>query len=129
MYFHSSTQFIADNDIVDKLHQVLIYSLQKNHEFLKSIGADVTIDYKDPDVTKKLKEAVKAGGLKYAFDSISENGSTGSLFLLIIFYSIASYSNRCLQISLLIVSPKPEDTLSSLFQSILRQPLTTQTLK
>lgn len=39
----------------------------------------MTIDYNDADVAAQLKEAVKDGGLRLAFDAASENGSTDAV--------------------------------------------------
>ncbi|BFZ65349.1 Zinc-binding oxidoreductase alcohol dehydrogenase [Saitoella coloradoensis] len=39
---------------------------------LKGLGADVCIDYKDPDVVKKVKDAAGENGITYGLDCISE---------------------------------------------------------
>jgi len=44
-------------------------------EMLKKFGADVIVDYKDPDVVKKLKEGTN-DTIQYGLDCISEHGST-----------------------------------------------------
>ncbi|KIM83817.1 hypothetical protein PILCRDRAFT_87807 [Piloderma croceum F 1598] len=46
-----------------------------HHESLKALGADVVFDYKDPEVSKKIKEASN-GTIKICLDGISEHGST-----------------------------------------------------
>ena len=46
------------------------------HDYLKQLGADACVDYKDSDVVAKIKQAVN-GDLPYAIDCISEKGSTG----------------------------------------------------
>jgi len=47
---------------------------QKKWDLLKSLGADLVVDYKDPDVVKKLKKGTD-DGIQYGLDCISENGS------------------------------------------------------
>ncbi|KAF2117007.1 chaperonin 10-like protein [Lophiotrema nucula] len=46
----------------------------KNHELVKSLGADYVFDYRDPDVGKKIREASN-DSLTLAFDTISEESS------------------------------------------------------
>ena len=48
------------------------------HAYLKELGADVCFDYKDSNVVAEIKKASK-DNLSYAFDSISENGSTAKV--------------------------------------------------
>ncbi|KUL91108.1 hypothetical protein ZTR_00778 [Talaromyces verruculosus] len=50
----------------------------KNHEYLKSLGADAVVDYRDPDVVSKLAQLAKEAGtpLRLGFDSISEGNSS-----------------------------------------------------
>ncbi|KAI9150572.1 Trans-enoyl reductase ACTTS2 [Paramyrothecium foliicola] len=48
---------------------------KKNHELLKSLGADATIDYNDSDWIDQIR-SVTEGNLKYAFDAISEEYTT-----------------------------------------------------
>ncbi|KZV99165.1 GroES-like protein [Exidia glandulosa HHB12029] len=49
----------------------------RNHDVLKSIGADVVFDYNDSETPAKLKEwAAQYGGFRHAYDCISEYGST-----------------------------------------------------
>ncbi|KAG9015063.1 hypothetical protein FRB90_004942 [Tulasnella sp. 427] len=55
--------------------KVVTTASPKNHQLLKSIGADEVFDYKDPDAPKRIREWGK-GQIKHALDSISENGST-----------------------------------------------------
>jgi len=47
---------------------------QKKWDLMKKLGADVVVDYKDPDVVKKLKEGTN-DSIQYGLDCISENGS------------------------------------------------------
>jgi len=57
-------------------YRVITTASKENSELLKSLGADVVIDYKASDVLDQIKAAVKDGGLKYAFDTICAKGST-----------------------------------------------------
>ncbi|KAI0723729.1 GroES-like protein [Cerioporus squamosus] len=52
-------------------YKVVTTASPRNHELLKSLGADVTIDYHDPDVVSKIKQAT-GDSLKYAADMIGE---------------------------------------------------------
>ncbi|TFK91794.1 GroES-like protein [Polyporus arcularius HHB13444] len=52
-------------------YKVITTASPRNHELLKSLGADVTVDYHDPDVVSKIKE-VTGDSLKYATDMIGE---------------------------------------------------------
>ncbi|RYP79290.1 hypothetical protein DL770_006737 [Monosporascus sp. CRB-9-2] len=47
---------------------------KKNHELLKSLGADATVDYKDADWPEQVRK-VTHDGLEHAFDCIAEKGS------------------------------------------------------
>jgi len=47
---------------------------EKRWNLMRNLGADVTLDYKDPDVVRKLKEAT-SDEIQYGIDCISENGS------------------------------------------------------
>jgi len=49
---------------------VITTASPKNHELLKSLGAEYCFDYNDPDVVKKIKEASN-NKLEYALDCIS----------------------------------------------------------
>ncbi|KAI2468888.1 zinc-binding dehydrogenase [Annulohypoxylon bovei var. microspora] len=46
----------------------------RNHEFLKSLGADATIDYNNPDWPEQVRKLTH-DGLEFAFDCISEKGT------------------------------------------------------
>lgn len=46
-----------------------------HHDQMKAIGADEVFDYKDPEVSKKIK-AASHGEIKICLDGISEYGST-----------------------------------------------------
>lgn len=49
-----------------------------NHELVKSRGADVVFDYKDPEVSEKIRKWAEEkgyeGGVQRALDNISEHG-------------------------------------------------------
>jgi len=47
---------------------------EKKWDLVKGLGADLVVDYKDPDVIKKLKEGTN-DGIQYGLDCISEHGS------------------------------------------------------
>lgn len=56
---------------------VITTASPRNHELLKSLGADAVFDYKDPDVSQKIKDWVKENGyegIEKAYDTISEYG-------------------------------------------------------
>lgn len=44
------------------------------HELVKSLGAEVVVDYKDPQVSEKLRQATN-DSIVYGLDTIAENGS------------------------------------------------------
>lgn len=56
-----------------------------NHELVKSRGADVVFDYKDPEVSEKIRKWVEEKGYKEgvqkAFDTISEQGKSDRCYL------------------------------------------------
>ncbi|KAI0050805.1 dehydrogenase [Auriscalpium vulgare] len=54
--------------------RVLVTASPHNFELLKEYGADEFFDYKDPQVSQKIKAAT-GGKLKHAVDTISEAGS------------------------------------------------------
>ncbi|QRV87248.1 Zinc-binding dehydrogenase [Ceratobasidium sp. AG-Ba] len=55
-------------------YKVVTTVSQKNSELLKSLGADVVIDYKASDVVEQIQR-VTGNSLKYAFDTISDEKS------------------------------------------------------
>jgi NADPH:quinone reductase-like Zn-dependent oxidoreductase len=62
-----------------KLAGVPVVTTASPHNFdpLKKLGAEEVFDYKDPEAPAKIKKwAEKYGGLKIAFDTFSEKGST-----------------------------------------------------
>ncbi|KAI1452662.1 zinc-binding dehydrogenase [Annulohypoxylon moriforme] len=46
----------------------------RNHEFLKSLGADAVVDYQDPDWPEQVRKLTH-DGLEFSFDCISEKGT------------------------------------------------------
>ncbi|KAK6199176.1 zinc-binding oxidoreductase alcohol dehydrogenase [Scheffersomyces amazonensis] len=50
--------------------KVITTASKKHHEFLKSLGADITLDYRDSDVLEQIKKAA-GGKIYYAFDTVS----------------------------------------------------------
>ncbi|KAA1476180.1 GroES-like protein [Dentipellis sp. KUC8613] len=57
-------------------YKVITTASPKNHELVRSYGADVAIDYHAPDVVEQIIEATgKQGGVDVVFDAISEGGS------------------------------------------------------
>lgn len=50
--------------------KVITTASPKNHQFLKSLGADFTFDYSDPNVVEKIKQAGE-GRISYGLDTIS----------------------------------------------------------
>lgn len=55
-------------------YQVITTASPRNHELLKSLGADHVIDYNDPQAGQKIRELTN-DKLKFAFDCISEGSS------------------------------------------------------
>ncbi|EWG51941.1 hypothetical protein FVEG_10785 [Fusarium verticillioides 7600] len=54
--------------------RVIAVASSKNHDLLKRLGAEVTVDYHDEDWVGRVKE-VTWGKLKYALDNIADGGS------------------------------------------------------
>ncbi|KAI0698981.1 GroES-like protein [Cerioporus squamosus] len=52
-------------------YKVVTTASSRNHELLKSLGADVTIDYREPDLASKIKQAT-GDSLKYGADMVGE---------------------------------------------------------
>ncbi|KAG4025659.1 hypothetical protein MFRU_053g00280 [Monilinia fructicola] len=59
-------------------YKVFTTASPKHHEYLKSIGAFATFDYHDPEIVKRVVEAVKSSGvnLTIGVDAISENNTS-----------------------------------------------------
>jgi NADPH:quinone reductase-like Zn-dependent oxidoreductase len=56
-------------------YTVITTASEKNHAYLKSIGADAVFNYKDPKVGQNIR-AYTEGKLKIALDCISEKDSS-----------------------------------------------------
>ncbi|KAF4416365.1 toxD [Fusarium acutatum] len=54
--------------------RVIAVASSKNHDLLKRLGAEVTVDYHDEDWIERVKE-VTGGKLRYALDNIAAGGS------------------------------------------------------
>ncbi|TDL78900.1 zinc-binding dehydrogenase [Peribacillus frigoritolerans] len=50
-----------------------------NHEYVKSLGADYAIDYKESDVTAKVMELTAGNGVDAVLDTVSRQNATDSL--------------------------------------------------
>ena len=55
-------------------HKVYATCSPRNFNLVKGLGADEVFDYKDPDVSKKIREASFAS-IRLAVDCISEGGT------------------------------------------------------
>jgi NADPH:quinone reductase-like Zn-dependent oxidoreductase len=55
--------------------KVITTASSRNYELVKSLGADIVIDYNDSQVVEKIRQASN-GKLKYVFDAVVSNGST-----------------------------------------------------
>ncbi|KZO97043.1 NAD(P)-binding protein [Calocera viscosa TUFC12733] len=53
--------------------RVISTASPRNFEYVKSLGAEKVLDYRDADIVDQIKAL--APGLRYAYDAISENGS------------------------------------------------------
>ncbi|RDX46878.1 GroES-like protein [Lentinus brumalis] len=53
-------------------YKVVTTASTRNHALLKSLGADVTIDYREPDLVSKIKEAT-GDSVKYGADMIADD--------------------------------------------------------
>lgn len=56
--------------------RVITTASPKNFDLLKSFGADEVYDYRDPDVSKKIREST-GNKLTKAVDCVSEKGTVG----------------------------------------------------
>ncbi|KAG7405944.1 chaperonin 10-like protein [Fusarium sp. MPI-SDFR-AT-0072] len=54
--------------------RVIAVASSKNHDLLKRLGAEVTVDYHDEDWVERVKE-ITGGKLRYALDNITDGGS------------------------------------------------------
>ncbi|TFY78324.1 hypothetical protein EWM64_g5689 [Hericium alpestre] len=57
-------------------YKVVTTASAKNHELVKSHGADVAVDYHASDVVEQIVRATGQGGVDHAYDAISEGNST-----------------------------------------------------
>lgn len=57
---------------------VIATGSKKNHELLKSLGADACVDYRDSDWTEQIRK-ISHDNLVHAFDCISEGGTIQSI--------------------------------------------------
>jgi NADPH:quinone reductase-like Zn-dependent oxidoreductase len=57
---------------------VIGVSSSKNHDFLRSLGAHHTLDYKEPDLPAKVRELVPEG-VDLIYDSAGHEALVGSL--------------------------------------------------
>ncbi|KAG5764707.1 hypothetical protein H9Q72_007212 [Fusarium xylarioides] len=55
--------------------RVIAVASSKNHDLLKRLGAEVTVDYHGEDWVERVKE-VAGGKLRYALDNIADGGSS-----------------------------------------------------
>jgi NADPH:quinone reductase-like Zn-dependent oxidoreductase len=57
---------------------IFVTASTKNHETLKSLGADYCFDYKDADVVEQIKNAIRASGkpVCHAFDTVGMGAFT-----------------------------------------------------
>ncbi|KAI0723773.1 GroES-like protein [Cerioporus squamosus] len=53
-------------------YKVVTTASARNHALLKSLGADVTIDYREPDLVSKIKQAT-GDSVKYGADMIADD--------------------------------------------------------
>jgi NADPH:quinone reductase-like Zn-dependent oxidoreductase len=56
--------------------EVIVTASPSAHAELKELGAAHCVDYKDPDVVVKIREAGGPEGIIYALDTVAEYGST-----------------------------------------------------
>ncbi|TFY78323.1 hypothetical protein EWM64_g5688 [Hericium alpestre] len=57
-------------------YKVVTTASPKNHELVKSHGADAAVDYHASDVVEQIVRATGQGGVDHAYDAISEGNST-----------------------------------------------------
>jgi NADPH:quinone reductase-like Zn-dependent oxidoreductase len=59
--------------------KVITTASKKNHEFLKSLGADLVFDYNDANVTQQIRDAAN-GDIRYALDTVSSDQTWQSVY-------------------------------------------------
>lgn len=55
--------------------RVIATASPKNFDLVRSHGAAVVLDYRDPEVIAKIVTATQSGGVDYVLDAISEDGT------------------------------------------------------
>ena len=55
--------------------RVIATASPKNFDLVRSHGAAVVLDYRDPEVIAKIVAATQSGGVDYVLDAISEDGT------------------------------------------------------
>ncbi|MBB3701281.1 zinc-binding dehydrogenase [Flammeovirga yaeyamensis] len=58
---------------VCKAKKVIAVASSQKHDYLKSLGADEVIDYKNTDVVAKVKELTKGKGVSKSFDCVGDD--------------------------------------------------------
>lgn len=61
---------------------VISTASRHNHEYVKSLGADYVIDYREEDVFERVMEITKGRGVDAVVDAVSRQSATDSLDLL-----------------------------------------------
>lgn len=61
---------------------VISTASKHNHEYVKSLGADYVIDYKNEDVKAKVMEITNGRGVEAVLDTVSRESATNSLDLI-----------------------------------------------
>lgn len=60
-------------------HTVFTTASEKSHERVKALGADVAIDYKNEDVTRRIMEETEDAGVDLIFNTVSSEEATADL--------------------------------------------------
>ena len=53
-------------------YKIVTTASSRNHKLLKSLGADATIDYREPDLASKIKQAT-GDSVEYALETIGDD--------------------------------------------------------
>ncbi|CAE6516367.1 unnamed protein product [Rhizoctonia solani] len=96
-------------------YKVITTTSPKNYNLLKSLGADVIVNYRDTDIVQQIQKATK-NSLKYAFDTISEADTQA-----ICVKSLASTPKAAIPGKVIVVQFPNEDT-KSLRSDVVIQP-------
>ncbi|MBM7580850.1 zinc-binding dehydrogenase [Jeotgalibacillus terrae] len=59
--------------------KVITTASEKNHDYVKQLGADYAIDYKKQDFVEKVKEYTDGLGVNYVLDTVGRENATKSL--------------------------------------------------